>query len=333
VLLVALICAWSYAVVGHSARRGRASIALVWADVAVEGFALPLLAILAEARERLPVELWATGADLSASALAGAVLGLWTQSLATMTLAIGYVAVLSRYLGFDTSFVHVMEIAWTGVLAALGARWLRWYAHHLYGQHRGTVDSVAQYAAENARVGERARQFRLLHDTTLNTLTAIARGSVDPRSEAVRTRCAREADYLRSLIQTGEFVQGPLADELRDAVGVAVQCGLRVHLLCGELCTVKDPDVVKAFCQAAGEALNNVARHSGQAEAWVSAVDDGEVVSVRIVDRGRGFRPSADGFGFGLRSSILERMRDVGASASITSVPGQGTCVELVWPA
>jgi signal transduction histidine kinase len=38
-------------------------------------------------------------------------------------------------------------------------------------------------------------------------------------------------------------------------------------------------------------------------------------------------------FGYGIRNSILARVAEVGGAASIDSHPGQGTRVDLRWPA
>ncbi|GLW33322.1 hypothetical protein Areg01_62600 [Actinoplanes regularis] len=49
-----------------------------------------------------------------------------------------------------------------------------------------------------------------------------------------------------------------------------------------------------------------------------------------MVDRGCGFDPDLTGYGFGLRHSIGERMREVGGELLVFSMPGEGTSVELV---
>lgn len=181
---------------------------------------------------------------------------------------------------------------------------------------------------------DRSRQVeqrRILHDTALATLTAIATGALDSRADDVRARCARDAAYLRLLVQGGRLDEaGPaatLAEAARDAVGM----GLRVHSRLAPLPTDLDPAVVTAVAMAAREALNNVQRHAGTGEAWLTAAAEDRRVVVRVVDRGAGFRHPAPG-GSGVQNSILARMLDVGGSARIESTPGEGTLVELTWP-
>jgi signal transduction histidine kinase len=100
--------------------------------------------------------------------------------------------------------------------------------------------------------------------------------------------------------------------------------------------------VATAISNAVREALSNVAAHAGTGEAWVEigpAAPDGNAAAagrLRVVvrDRGTGFDPArVDQTRLGLRRSIAERMADCSGSASIWSVPGQGTAVYLSWPA
>jgi signal transduction histidine kinase len=82
-------------------------------------------------------------------------------------------------------------------------------------------------------------------------------------------------------------------------------------------------------------ALDNVARHAGpDARAWVLVEDEGWQVRVSVRDDGAGFADgrlaaaAAEGR-LGVSHSIIGRLREVGATACLTSSPGQGTEVEL----
>jgi len=97
------------------------------------------------------------------------------------------------------------------------------------------------------------------------------------------------------------------------------------------------PDAVAtALAFAVREALANVARHAGTAEAWVEisalagAGRAGAEVTVR--DHGAGFDPArVDPARLGLRRSIVERVADWGGQAAVHSAPGEGTVVTLRW--
>jgi signal transduction histidine kinase len=191
----------------------------------------------------------------------------------------------------------------------------------------------ARRAAEQARFTERIAQYRMLHDTVLTTLTAIARGGLDHRTAEVRRRCAAEAGYVRRLIQqdaSGTF--NTLDARLSEVITAAEGLGLRVHYLHDPLPADLPRDAVDAIADAGREALNNVLAHSGTTEAWLTAIWDNEVLLVRIVDRGRGFDVNGVALGFGIRNSIVERMRETGGEATLSTMIHNGVCVDLIWP-
>jgi hypothetical protein len=89
------------------------------------------------------------------------------------------------------------------------------------------------------------------------------------------------------------------------------------------------------LASATRAALDNVRRHCGDGtRAWVLVEDEPGLVTVTIRDDGPGI---ADGRlaeavaagRLGVSHSIRGRLRDLGGSASISSVPGDGTEVEL----
>jgi signal transduction histidine kinase len=213
----------------------------------------------------------------------------------------------------------------TLVMLALGAA----CASRLLRLAAGAVDRRHADRAPAAR--EQAEQRRVLHDTALATLTAIARGELDARADEVRARCARDAACLRLIVQGGRLSLASLPVALAAAAEEAAGIGLRVHPMCGALPPDLDISVVTALALAVREAFNNVRLHARTGDAWLTAAqEDGRVV-VRVVDRGAGF--AGAGAGKGISDSILGRMRDVGGDASVESAPGQGTTVELRWPA
>ena len=215
-----------------------------------------------------------------------------------------------------------------------------------------TVAEAAAFAGEQyavlSRNIERREHERLLHDTVLNTLTALARASADDLAEVV-SRCrgdvARIEDALGDrddLTGTGRPA-GDLAGQVRTVVADVRGRGLTVHLdIDDEGAPAVPARVTTAIANATREALSNVAAHAGTAEAWVlvrlttgpgdAGVPCGLQVTVR--DRGAGFDLArVDQGRLGLRRSIAERAADCGGRASIRSAPGQGTEVSIVWPA
>jgi signal transduction histidine kinase len=98
------------------------------------------------------------------------------------------------------------------------------------------------------------------------------------------------------------------------------------------------PPAARELAAAVGAALDNVRRHAGEgARAWILVEDEPGEVIVTVRDDGPGIPEGrlaqAEGEGrMGVALSIRGRLRDLGGTAEVISVPGQGTEVELRVP-
>jgi signal transduction histidine kinase len=98
------------------------------------------------------------------------------------------------------------------------------------------------------------------------------------------------------------------------------------------------PAAAKELAAAVGAALDNVRKHAGaDARAWILVEDEPDAVIVTVRDDGPGIPEGrltqAEGEGrLGVALSIRGRLRDLGGTAELISVPGQGTEVELKVP-
>jgi len=207
-----------------------------------------------------------------------------------------------------------------------------------------------------SRTTERREHERLLHDTVLNTLTAIGRasgadaGGID--AGQLVGRCRRDVALLRYVLSDpgdpAKVADRPFGGLLIGVEAAAIEMrarGLEVHVgvadrVRGRVAPVTPVpgQVAVALAYAVREALANVATHAGTGEAWVdvslAGSPAGSGVRVTIRDAGAGFDPSAvDPARLGLRRSIAERVTDLGGRASVRSQPGEGTVVDLYWPA
>ena len=77
------------------------------------------------------------------------------------------------------------------------------------------------------------------------------------------------------------------------------------------------------------EAVNNAARHSNCRKIVIDFRVEHGLLLLTITDNGKGFSPSFDGEGQGLRS-MKRRAESLGASFSIESIAGSGTTVEIL---
>jgi signal transduction histidine kinase len=186
---------------------------------------------------------------------------------------------------------------------------------------------------------EQVRRYRALHDGPLRILTAIAgpgpAGHPDP---VIRRQCSVSVNILRGAAPDG--TGGTVTDlslALIEAGNASAALGLRVTYHFANLPEDLPAEVVGALQSAGAEALSNAATHAGTGRAHLTATGGGAphrpAVAVAVVDQGKGFDPDSVPPGYGIAHSILTRMREVGGQAAVDSHPGQGTRVDLRWPA
>ena len=253
-----------------------------------------------------------------------------------------------------------------GAAVLLATAAVAWVGLRLMPRRAGAADAALDLADREAgaefvaltRSTERREHDRLLHDTVLNTLTALARGG-DSSAGEVRARCRHDLTLMEyALRDTGaadEEALGPCgglvigieaaAAELRDrGLTVHVEVPGRVPALAGGGGPLSEDwpgvpvPVATALAHAVREALANVASHAGTGEAWVglrlgaaAGLEPGGL-EVTVRDDGAGFDPArTDPARLGVRRSIIERVADWGGTASVRSAPGRGTVVTMSW--
>ena len=218
------------------------------------------------------------------------------------------------------------------------------------GLARADREARAQFITLS-RSTERREHERLLHDTVLNTLTALARQE-SGGTDLVLARCRHDVALMEAMLGDAADLDdtaraagdGGLQAGL-DAVAAEMRArGLTVHLD-GEPGGPEGQDPLPlipamaavAMARAVREALANVAGHAGTREAWVQVSVTGRppgTVQVTVRDDGAGFDPAGvRPDRMGLRRSVLERAADWGGRASVSSAPGAGTIISLYWPA
>jgi len=94
-----------------------------------------------------------------------------------------------------------------------------------------------------------------------------------------------------------------------------------------------DPDVSLSLFRVAQESLHNVAKHSHAKKVRLELVGTAGKVVMRVSDDGIGFNPNAPANPAGLGIiSMNERIRLVGGTMSLSSIPSLGTQVEAAIP-
>ncbi|MEJ3403550.1 ATP-binding protein [Rathayibacter sp. YIM 133350] len=202
--------------------------------------------------------------------------------------------------------------------------------------------ALAQYEAavrQNAIDIERVRVDALVHDSVLTTLLAAANAET-PEQRRLATAMAASAlarlDPEPEAAVTDVLPVSELARRLRaTGASIAEQVTLRVHDIDDR---VLPAEVLEVLFSAAVQAVVNSLQHAGSQgrrvnrSVTLSGTDRGCRIVVR--DDGVGFDPGSVPAGrLGLRVSVRERMASVGGRARVASAPGEGTTVELEWPA
>jgi PAS domain S-box-containing protein len=214
-------------------------------------------------------------------------------------------------------------------------------------EQRRVADLLAQQMREKAAGDERQRLARDLHDAVTQTLfSASLIAEVLPRLwKKDRAEGERRLEELRRLtrgalaemrmllleLRPAALAEVGLADLLRQLVEAAsIQAKLQVAFVSGGTCTAP-PDVQVALYRVAQEALNNVVKHSGAAEAEVKLSSRKGSVDLRITDDGSGFDlREVSPKSLGLRI-MQERAESIGATLKIDGRVGHGTKVRVQW--
>jgi signal transduction histidine kinase len=281
----------------------------------------------------------------------------WVEVSATITIVIchftwrlpvavaGGLVVLAGYLigarsagladhGLAQAAIFAIQILCAGLLMALIRR------------AATTADTTLTERAALLRQAEvgRARRAaerhhnRQLHDTVLATLTMVGVGAIDATSASLRSRAHADLGLIDGFDPTHPVVPAPR----RPSDAGLIRLHEKLHLVTATFTDLRvdltltgclvPATVADAFAGAAGEALVNVARHAGTAAVRVGVRATGDTVTVEVTDAGTGFDPDrVPPARYGIREAIVGRMRAVGGEARVTSTPGAGTRVSLVW--
>ncbi|MFK0253029.1 MacS family sensor histidine kinase [Streptomyces sp. NPDC090445] len=226
---------------------------------------------------------------------------------------------------------------------------------------RASEATLARALEIEAATRERERLARDIHDGVLQVLAMVQRRGTELGGEAAELgRMAGEQEVaLRSLVSSGlvhtsrvsrDESLGALVDtyEVEEPGGDGGETDLRTLLAphAGAKVSFAEPGApvllpapaARELAAAVGAALDNVRKHAGDgARAWILVEDWGDEVIVTVRDDGPGIPAGrldqAEGEGrMGVALSIRGRLRDLGGTAELVSVPGQGTEVELKVP-
>ncbi|MFI8966677.1 MacS family sensor histidine kinase [Streptomyces sp. NPDC053493] len=349
VAYLAAMCLWTLATLPKVANAVSCTRRFLVADLAV-ALAGILLTPLADHQAQsvdgptLP-SIWTAGA-----VLAYAIKGGWRWAgLASSLVAVANI-IERGHPSRDT--LHNVLLVWVASIA-IG---------YVVEVARASERTLARALEIEAATRERERLARDIHDSVLQVLAMVQRRGTALGGEAAELgRMAGEQEVaLRTLVAGGltrtsyvsedesEGAVVRVVEEPDDAEDAGADVDLRTLLAprAGARTTLSDPGApvllpppaARELAAAVGAALDNVRVHAGDgARAWILLEDWGDEVVVTVRDDGPGIPEGrlaqAEGEGrMGVALSIRGRLRDLGGSAELISVPGQGTEVELKVP-
>ncbi|MFJ4712225.1 MacS family sensor histidine kinase [Streptomyces sp. NPDC088785] len=227
---------------------------------------------------------------------------------------------------------------------------------------RASERTLARALEIEATTRERERLARDIHDSVLQVLAMVQRRGTALGGEAAELgRMAGEQEIaLRTLVTEGLRRPSHTSEDLsRGAVVRAVttyaeadppqgprdlrpllapHADARTTFSAPGTAVLMPAAAARELAAAVAAALDNVRRHAGgDARAWILVEDEPDAVIVTVRDDGPGIPEGrlaqAEGEGrLGVAQSIRGRLRDIGGTAELISVPGQGTEVELHVP-
>ncbi|MCB5181397.1 MacS family sensor histidine kinase [Streptomyces antimicrobicus] len=349
---LAVLAVWTLATLPKVAGAAGCTRRFLVADLTV-ALAGILLTPVADTAERIAAggptlpSIWTAG-----SVLAFALKGGWRWACVASTfVAVANIAVHHGDPTRDT--LHNVLLVWVASVA-IG---------YVVEVARASEATLARALEIEAATRERERLARDIHDGVLQVLAMVQRRGAELGGEAAEIgRMAGEQEVaLRTLVSSGllppsrvssDGSRGALVDTVEadedEEAAAAAELDLRSLLAphAGSRVTLAEPGApvvlaaraARELAAAVAAALDNVRKHAGEdARAWILVEDWGDEVIVTVRDDGPGIPPGrldqAAGEGrLGVAQSIRGRLRDLGGTAELVSVPGQGCEVELKVP-
>ncbi|MFE0917853.1 MacS family sensor histidine kinase [Streptomyces nigra] len=345
----AVLVVWTLATLPRVANAASCTRPFLAVDLSVAVVGI-LLTRVAESPERIDAgaptlpSIWTAGA-----VLAFAIKGGWRWAAFASTLVA--VANLAERSGVPTrDTIHMVLLVWIASIA-IG---------YVVEVARASERTLARALEIEAATRERERLARDIHDSVLQVLAMVQRrGAVIGGEAAELGRMAGEQEVaLRTLVSGGLVPVSRVSEDAADGALVravevpddgdggpvdlrallAPYAGARVSLAEPGAPVRLAPDAARELTAAVAAALDNVRTHAGEgARAWILVEDEPGEVVVTVRDDGPGIPEGrlaeAEGEGrLGVALSIRGRLRDLGGTAEVISVPGQGTEVELKVP-
>ena len=192
--------------------------------------------------------------------------------------------------------------------------------------------------ADSARVNERTRISRELHDLLGHHLTALSLNLevAGHLSEGRVKEHVQQAHTLARLLLTDVR---EAVSQLREGGAINLAAALRplaenvpklaIEMDIEQPLTVDDPERAHVLLRCAQEAITNAVRHAGASRLWLAARRDGLNIVLQVRDDGRGSEQVLPGNGL---RGLGERLRQHGGRLDVETHRGQGFQLTITLP-
>lgn len=200
------------------------------------------------------------------------------------------------------------------------------------------LEATRELLAQSARIAERFRIARDLHDLLGHHLTALSL-NLEIASHLTegdaRARVERAQSVTKLLLGDVRGVVG----ELRHPEGLDLPAALRkladgipsprIHVSVAPALEIDDPVAGEVLLRCAQELVTNAVRHARAENLWLEVSQGVTGVEIHARDDGRG--ADALGSGNGL-AGMRERIEERGGTLSVETSPGRGFTVIAILP-
>ena len=210
---------------------------------------------------------------------------------------------------------------------------------------------LADYASTVEQLSvtrERNRLARELHDTLAHTLSAVEMQLkaldvlIQRNPEAAQQHLAETRSLTREGLQEARRALHDLRVKPVEELGLLLALERLAHQTAGR--TEATPFVTlpqqlsgvaahveQQLYRIGEEAMNNIIRHANASRFWLELKAAGSRIWLIIRDDGVGFDPDLVPDGRLGLSGIRERALLIGATLTINSTVGEGSCIEILW--
>jgi signal transduction histidine kinase len=210
-----------------------------------------------------------------------------------------------------------------------------------------SIHARQELAGQNARLAERARIARELHDAISQNLFSLRmvvggmqralppESPLTPQIATLQNMAATMIREMRALLlelRPTQLEHLGLAEALQDiATAYRTRLGITVTTSIQSV-TLPTPGE-QAILRITQEAFANAARHADATNITLELAAQEQTVTLTINDNGRGFQPASNKnqHGLGLRS-MHERVAELGGTLLLESTHGKGTHIQVTLP-